>query len=209
MKWSTRTPIVRYFYETLSGLFQLHQRGIVNTCIHPGSLLIVAKSRADSDSLPDEDGTEAVLCPLRTAKKLKDRVYVAPEVWEDVDNLNTPEADIWALAASFLLGLLNVPDKGRFKVTAPMHQTIQTSIRDKCQRGAMSEPLAALMLRMLAWDPRDRPTAGEALDSEAWLLVREEKQRAEDGRKRKRQERMQPASDGEKRVRVISPEVDA
>ncbi|KAL7967240.1 hypothetical protein HDV63DRAFT_396526 [Trichoderma sp. SZMC 28014] len=213
MKVSTR---LRYFYETLSGLSQLHQEGFVHTSIHPDSLLIVPnkeqqyQSRADSGSLSGNMGREAVLLPcLEGAKERNDHISVAPEVWQDFDSIRTPQADIWALAASWLVGIVHAPLKGCFKITESDHQAMQRSLREQRRIGKLSEPLETLVLQMLAWDPRDRPTADEALASEAWLPVLEEKQRAEDSRKRKRQERMQLAADGEKRVRVISPEVDA
>ncbi|UKZ47600.1 hypothetical protein TrVGV298_001823 [Trichoderma virens] len=65
-------------------------------------------------------------------------------------------------------------------------------------------PFTALLRKMLAWDPQDRPTVTEALASDAWQLVWTEKQKDEDKKKQKRKAKMQ--SDGAKRVRVLSPQ---
>lgn len=194
-----------YFHQTLSGLNELHKQRIVHKNIVPESLLILADtdltSSMDSHSLPRK---AVISLYMQRLEKPEASVCVAPEVWEDVETLNDTEADVWALAASWLCAFIQVPSN--IKITKTSYKTLCRSIDLQFKEGYIEEPLLALLLRMLAWEPRDRPSVQEALEDEAWesisvqKLAKLETERADIKRKL-----VEHHPENTKRARILSP----
>lgn len=191
-----------YLHQTLLALAELHDQQLVHGNIRPGSLLIMGdKLRLDSETL----STQKVVLSLsmrRVEKMVSSRanVCVAPEVWQNggaTTDLDGIKLDIWAIASSWIYAFGTPPN--RKIATKDDHEWLQSQVN----RLSKSTPFIDLLQKMLAWEPRDRPTVAEALASDAWHLVQTMKQEMEDQKTQKRKAEMQ--SDGVKRVRVLSP----
>ncbi|KAL7941131.1 kinase-like domain-containing protein [Trichoderma barbatum] len=190
------------FYQTLTGLAELHQQEIAHGNISPKSLLILAEAE------PVSLARRAVVSVNMHKRKKEPEasVCVAPEIWETKSDgdLDETKLDIWALAVSWLFAF-TVPPKN-LKMTKQTYGGIKTTLDTQTKKGFIKEPLNKLLRKMLAWEPQDRPNATEALKDEVWKPIREERQGKEDFRKRRRQEKMQTLDSGVKRVRVLSPD---
>ncbi|EHK22556.1 uncharacterized protein TRIVIDRAFT_200858 [Trichoderma virens Gv29-8] len=212
LPWSKLAADMRllYLHQTLLGLAELHGQGLVHGNIRPGSLLILGdttrKLRLNTKTL----ATQKVVLSLSMSqidKKMFHRtsICVAPEVWQNggaTAELDRTKLDIWALASSWLYAFAT-PKHGNI-VTSDTHRRLQGHLGKISEVYHHLAPFTALLRKMLAWDPQDRPTVTEALASDAWQLVWTEKQKDEDKKKQKRKAKMQ--SDGAKRVRVLSPQ---
>jgi serine/threonine protein kinase len=205
VKISTNTRLL-YFYQTLTGLAELHRQDITHGNILPGSLLILADTKgdptSDSRSLPKR---AAISLYIRRLEKPNASVCVAPEVWKPEEDLDESKADIWALAASWLFAFVRPPSN--IKITQESYHTLQKTLDNQSKKGFIPDPFATLLRQMLAWDPQDRPSAADALANETWGPVLTHGRSLEDDRKRKRMEKMQNSSTHTRRVRVLSPDV--
>ncbi|KAH6605372.1 hypothetical protein Trco_007079 [Trichoderma cornu-damae] len=202
-----------YLHQTLLGLANLHRQGLVHGNIRPGSLLVLGDAkhapRADAEALETK---RAAICfsMSRVEKKMFDatRICIPPEVWQNkraTARLDEAKGDVWALAASWLYAFILPPST--FKVaTRQDHLQMQAQLDRQVRQNSSLEPFVALLRRMLAWEPQHRPSAAEALESDAWQSVWADKQRTEERKKRKRTAQMRP--DGVRRVRVLSPNIE-
>ncbi|KAM0245757.1 hypothetical protein ACHAQJ_010474 [Trichoderma viride] len=204
-RWGKESPStrLRYFYQTLVGLNQLHQDKIVHGNIRPESLLILADTKctlsADHHSLPKK--AVISLC-MRRIEEPWTSICVAPEVWKNLENLAT-EADVWALAASWLFTFVQEPVDT--KITRTTYSNLKRTLDDQSEQGRIKEPFLALLRRMLAWEPQDRPSTKEALEDATWKSILAQQQVQKDDQKRKRIEQMQHHPGDPKRARVLSP----
>ncbi|KAL7921793.1 kinase-like domain-containing protein [Trichoderma austrokoningii] len=196
-----------YFYQTLSGLSELHEHGIVHGNILPESLLLLTERSAD-DTEDKSSKRAVILISMKRLKKHDPSICVAPELWKPgkQKGLDKTKADIWALAASWLLAFLRPPKNTT--INEDSYRTLQKSLDDQVERKKMSESLAELLRRMLAWDPQSRPSAQAALADKVWEPIVARMTEAEGDRKRKRKEKMKVPDGIDKRVRVLSPETD-
>ncbi|KAH8165107.1 hypothetical protein CIB48_g3129 [Xylaria polymorpha] len=197
-QWRGLEPItcLDYFRQTLSGLGKIHDMGLVHGNIRPKSLMIISPSKAAISSavrarkygVPDHAG-----------------YWVAPEVWTSSEEAPySSKVDVWALAASWLRCFL-VPPAGIVKVSEGIHRAIVKALEERCRLQVISEHLRNLLLSMLAWDPRDRPSVEDLLIHTAWEPLRRRGQEMDDRRRRDREEKMTTPADGVKKVRVLSP----
>lgn len=201
-----------YFYQTLSGLSALHEQGLVHGNIRPTSLLILANTTHKSYTTTKALSTKKAVLSLSMSqmeRKPSDttRICIAPEAWERINsrsttNLDMTKLDIWALATSWLYTFMRPPDNFKI-VTERDYLQMQGQVQYRIKRLSFLQPFAPLLNQMLAWEPERRPSAAEALASNAWQPVWDEKRRREDKTKQKRKAKVQ--SDGVKRVRVLSP----
>lgn len=196
-----------YFYQTLSGLSELHEHGIVHGSISPESLLLLAETLADA-SEDKSSRRAAILLNMKQPEKHDPSICVAPELWqpEKRKGLDKTKVDIWALAASWLFAFLR-PPKGT-TITKDTYRILQSSLDEQVKQKFISEPLAELLRRMLAWDPKNRSSARAALIDKVWEPIVAQMKEAEGDRKRKRKEKMQVPDGADKRVRVLSPDSD-
>lgn len=206
VKIETNTRLL-YFYQTLLGLAELHRQDIAHGNILPESLLILGDTKDASTASDRSLSKQAVisLC-IRRLEKPDASVCVAPEVWENQNQINETKADIWALAASWLFAFVRPPNN--IKITKESYHTLQKTLDAQIKKGFIKDPFVTLLRQMLAWDPQQRPSATEALADKAWESVLAHKRSVEDKRKRKRAENTQHSSTQVRRVRVLSPDFD-
>ncbi|KAL7903970.1 kinase-like domain-containing protein [Trichoderma velutinum] len=196
------------FYETLSGLVELHQCGIIHGNILPESLLILTE--LESTTKGQSPPTRAFI-PLKIHKRKEKpdaSVYVAPEVWESAKDseLDETKLDIWAIASSWLCAFVLLPTN--LKIKQQSYRVLQLTLDDQYRKGRIKEPLYKLLCRMLAWEPQDRPSAADALADEAWKPIRDKIQQDEISRKRRRAKIMEGCDSDAKKVRLLSPDPD-
>lgn len=207
VKIDTNTHLL-YLFQTLTGLSEIHRQDIIHGNILPESLLILADTKGEPlpgvNSLPKKAAISLNIRPL--GKKPSASVCVAPEVWKSKENLDQFKADIWSLAASWLFAFMRPPSGVR--ITKEPYHTLQKTLDSRCERGFIPDPFATLLRQMLAWDPKDRPSAEEALANKAWVPVLAHGQSIADDRKRKRTEQTQSSSTQIRRARVLSPDVN-
>lgn len=83
--------------------------------------------------------------------------------------------DIWSLAYTWLWTISRLPDWNRppqCRMDARRHGRLLDLLGRETSRGKISRSLAGLLRRMLAFDPDERPTAGEALaEEDVWAAV--------------------------------------
>ncbi|KAL7961596.1 kinase-like domain-containing protein [Trichoderma compactum] len=211
LPWSKLRTKMRlfYFHQTLLGLAEIHEQDLAHGNIRPGSLLILSgtthKIRLNAKTLATQKAVIS-LSMSRVEKKMFDatRICVAPEVWQNQEatrDLDKTKLDIWALASSWLYAFAK-PNDSKI-ATENTHRWLQNQV-DRTFRSNPDLVLFGNLLRkMLAWEPQDRPTAAEALASDAWQLVWAEKEKEKGKKEQKRKAKMQ--LDGAKRVRVLSP----
>ncbi|KAL7921220.1 kinase-like domain-containing protein [Trichoderma austrokoningii] len=139
-------------------------------------------------------------------KKPSASVCVAPEVWKsNKKDLDYLKADIWSLAASWLFAFVRPPSG--IRIIKESYHTLHKTLDSQNERGFIPDSFATLLRQMLAWDPKDRPSAEEALVHQAWVPVLAHGQLIADDRKRKRIEQTQNSSIQTRRARVLSPDV--
>ncbi|KAL7928494.1 hypothetical protein V8C35DRAFT_231786 [Trichoderma chlorosporum] len=190
------------FHQTLLGLAELHSQNMTSGMILPESLLILPELK---DQIPSERAF--ISLNMQERKKKPNRsVYVAPEVWENRHEqiLDETKLDIWALALSWICVFITPPE--RMKIRRETYVSLQKTIDSLFEDGEIDEPFANLLRRMVAWAPHARPSAADALADEVWKH-NDQKQEAEDSRKRSKTETIQDdgVEKGTKRVRVVSP----
>ncbi|KAK4074764.1 uncharacterized protein Triagg1_4913 [Trichoderma aggressivum f. europaeum] len=211
LPWSKLGTEMRlfYFHQTLLGLAQIHEQDLAHGNIRPGSLLILGdathKLRLNPKS-PAKNKAVISLSMSRVEKKMFDatRICVAPEVWQNQEatrDLDKTKLDIWALASSWLYAFAK-PNDSKI-ATENNHRWLQNRVDGTFKSNPDLALFGSLLSKMLAWKPQDRPTAAEALASDAWQLVWAEKEKEKGKKEQKRKAKMQ--LDGAKRVRVLSP----
>ncbi|KAK1252831.1 hypothetical protein MKX08_004018 [Trichoderma sp. CBMAI-0020] len=177
-----------YFYQTLTGLAELHQRRMFHGRIIPESLLLVEDAK---DATPGK--MSAFLSLPIGPEKHSTSVCTAPEILTvgtgKTDNF---KADVWALAASWLFAFLKVPES--VQMDSEAYHTLRISVQEQVSKGSIQEPFVGLLRQMLAWAPQDRPSIVEALEHEVWQPFKED-------RKRKRLEGIQDAGVGSKKAK--------
>ncbi|KAK4169449.1 putative serine threonine protein kinase [Cladorrhinum sp. PSN259] len=225
MPWAELDFVQRlsYFHQTLAGLIKLHERDIYHGRIRPNSLLIMPgttslHSRERDSPIPETTHhlpTKAVISPAVSAqpygKPSHPECWIAPEVWTSTaENPCTAKTDIWALAASWLPAFVIVPSDVR--INKRTYRVMIKTVEDQHRKGKISTAFRNLLLKMLAWDPKDRPSAEEALDHDAWAPFLMERELRGERVRRDRNKRIQDAKlgavGGIKKVRVLSPEVE-
>lgn len=193
------------FYQTLTGLAELHQQNIIHGNILPESLLIFAEPELMTEGKSPPQRAVISLNMRKRKKKPEASVCVAPEIWESQneydEELDETKVDIWGLAASWLYAF-TVPPK-KLKMTKQTDSGLDATLDAQCEQGYIKEPLAKLLRRMLSWEPQYRPSSADALTDEVWKPIKDQQQEEEDSRKRKRADMIKS---GDKRVRVLSPD---
>ncbi|UKZ58334.1 hypothetical protein TrVGV298_012202 [Trichoderma virens] len=205
VKIDTHTRLL-YFYQTLTGLAELHRHDVVHGNILPESLLILPG--IESTAMIDRNLPRKAVISLcmRQPDKPNPSVCVAPEIWANRDPVDKAKADVWALAASWLFAFVRPP--GSIKITPVSYQALQKTLDSQTKKGFINEPFAALLRQMLAWEPRDRPSAAELLADTIWESVLAHTRSVEDTKKRKRMENIQHSPNQTRRVRLLSPDVN-
>ncbi|KKO99133.1 hypothetical protein THAR02_08767 [Trichoderma harzianum] len=195
------------FYQTLIGLAELHRQKIIHGNILPESLLILTESEPiTKGQFPSKRAV--ISLNMRKRKKNPDEsVCIAPEVWENGNDqeLDETKLDIWALATSWLFAFTVPPEN--VKIKKKSYGGLKITLDTQAKNGFIKKPLVRLLRRMLALEPQDRPSATDALADEVWKPIKDQKQEEKDSRKRKRAETIKGDSK-DKRVRVLSPDVD-
>lgn len=204
---------IGYLYQTLCGLDEIHTKGMIHGRIRPTCLLILPRptSSVPSTASPQSLPTGAAISPAISShsyEKSRHALWVAPEVSNSTEDNpdTTKKADIWALAASWLEAFAAVPNN--IAINAKSFRQILKTLDTLHQKGKITKPFHRLLLRMLAWNPEDRPTTAEALSHVAWAPVRREMELQEDHNRREREDRIQGPDNGAKKVRVLSPDVE-
>ncbi|KAL7899171.1 hypothetical protein HDV63DRAFT_372502 [Trichoderma sp. SZMC 28014] len=198
---------LRYFYQTLQGLAELHQQHSTHGCILPDSLVFRERelpSSKDHGGLLREAGISLSL----QLNKFHGSACAAPEIWDNQKDLDQTKVDIWALAASWLLTYMDPIDD--IRVTEPGFG-IRESLDDLLNEGMITESLFHLMGKMLSWKPEGRPSAKEVLANKAWEPIWEQERAENANKKRGRMQEMQQhhSEVGEpKKVKVVSPNND-
>ncbi|KAL7805753.1 kinase-like domain-containing protein [Trichoderma gracile] len=203
--WAEIQPKTRllFFYQTLVGLAELHRRGLTHGNIEPGSLFVLP-SIQPSPTVDRSVPKRAVLslCMKQTAT-LSPRIYVAPEIWSHT-SVDRVKADIWALGASWLPAFFQLPSG--VKVTKDSYNKLQKNIDAHTKKRLINAHFAALLRKMLAWEPSDRPGAEELLADVLWQPVLARARSIEASKKRKRMERIHQSFTRPRRVRLLSPD---
>lgn len=149
----------------LEGISALHARGIIHRDVTLRNILVLSF-----------DPPRAVLCDYGKAIEAvtSTTTTLAPEVWTVAkDGPYNSKIDIWAYGYALLpiLGI-NCPIRGR--ITREHHLTILDKLHAHWEASAEDGPLVDLILGLLAWDPKERLSAEEALRHHCWSLIGEE-----------------------------------
>ncbi|KAL7893622.1 kinase-like domain-containing protein [Trichoderma sp. SZMC 28014] len=196
-----------FFYQTLVGLAELHRQNIVHGHLVPESLLIFTEPESMAESKSPTQRAVISINMRKRKKKPEASVCIAPEIWESQieqnEKLDETKIDIWGLAASWLYAFMLPPKE--LKITKQTDGELRQSLDDHLKQGNIKEPLAKLLHRMLSSEPQDRPSSADALADEVWRPIKDQQQKEEDCRKRKRADMMKSE---DKRVRVLSPDLD-
>ncbi|KAL6880020.1 kinase-like domain-containing protein [Trichoderma longibrachiatum] len=203
--WSEIQPTTRllFFYQTLVGLAELHRQGVTHGNIEPGSLFVLP-SIQPSPSIDRSVPKKAVLSLyMKQTDTPRPSIYVAPEIWR-LATVDRAKADIWALGASWLPAFFQLP--GGVKVTKDSYNTLQKNIDAQTKKRLIKGPFAALLRKMLAWEPSDRPGAEELLADAVWQPVLARARSIEASKKRKRMDRIHQSFTRPRRARLLSPD---
>ncbi|KAK4231492.1 putative serine threonine protein kinase [Podospora fimiseda] len=224
MPWAQLDFVERlgYFYQTLSGLIKLHKKEIYHGRIRPISLLIMPETSPlpteressalkPSHHLPAKAVISPAVSPKPYGKPSHPECWVAPEVYTSTaETPCTTKMDIWALAASWLPAFVVVPSN--VKINQRTYRVMIKTVEDQHQKAKITGAFRNLLLKMLAWDPEERPTGEEALAHDAWAPFLMQKELHGERMRRERNKRIQDAKlgaiEGVKKVRVLSPEVE-
>ncbi|KAM0253301.1 hypothetical protein ACHAQJ_007355 [Trichoderma viride] len=210
MPWDGVKPDSRslYFYQSLLGLSEIHQKGITHGHISPRSLLILTETERRVSAHDACRHKKAVISlSMRQSKKHNEGLCIPPEAVGRRNGLDGAKADIWALAVSWLSALAG--PQGNTNITENLYANLLRTLDKLGEEDLVEGPLVALIRKMLDWEPQNRPSAIDALNHEAWKPVLEQKQVMEEDRKRKRIDLMQHHKNKKsqkKKVGLLSPE---
>ncbi|CAN8100210.1 unnamed protein product [Discula destructiva] len=150
------------FRQVLQGLVTLHAAGIMHRDISPNNLLVFSIQppvAAICDFGKSKRGTTGVQASLGP------QVFTAPEPGRgEYSNA----IDVFSMGLSMLATFKGVRWPGPLSAPDNHAQVLAhlASLHD-----SIPDDLVALLRSMLAWDPTERPTAGEALAHRVWQQV--------------------------------------
>jgi serine/threonine protein kinase len=165
-----------------AALQYMHNAGEVHLDVKPSNIVMAVAPRLIDLSIarPFADAA-AIRVPIGTDQ------YMAPEQCDPRAHAGAigPPADVWGLGATLyhaIAGVVPVPrPRGAGASDDPSVRFPQLHARPAFLPARVPEPLAALVMRMLAEAPAERPSAGEASTVLAELvetLVRKGRRRA-------------------------------
>ncbi|GAP89017.1 putative serine threonine protein kinase [Rosellinia necatrix] len=218
-----------YFHQTLKGLGELHNKGLIHGQLRPESLVLVPTQENPQEGsmnreipplshdleLPPYPPMTAAISDLHWAKASLYRddkpdsagAWVAPEVWTSSAKAPyTNKADIWGLAMSWLPTFVQIP--ADVKMTRANFGKIQATVKSVLKKGHITKPFCNLVLSMLAWDPDDRPSIRDVLANEVWVDLQRRKESEQEMVRMEREKRLQDPGPNAKKVRLLSPEAE-
>ncbi|MBW3618984.1 MAG: protein kinase [Actinobacteria bacterium] len=137
----------------LSVLEEAHAQGVVHRDIKPSNVLV-----SDEGARVTDFGIAAILdetALTRTGMAMGSPSYIAPEQAKGEDP--APTADLWGLGATLYYALTGRAPFERQRAIATVHAVVN----EPHEPIDGSHPLAALVDRLLAKDPADRPAVHE------------------------------------------------
>ncbi|KAI1191942.1 kinase-like domain-containing protein [Nemania serpens] len=216
-----------YFHQTLKGLDELHDKGLIHGQLRPESLVLVPTqenhqggnlnqklSPLSHDSPPYPPMTAAIsdlgwakASLYRDSKPYNTGAWVAPEVWiSSTEAPYTNKADIWGLAMSWLPAYVQIP--ADVKLTRTNFGKIQATVKSVFKKGHITKPFCDLLLSMLAWDPDDRPSIQDILANKVWIDLQRRKESEQEMTRMERERRLRDIGPDAKKVRVLSPQAE-
>jgi serine/threonine protein kinase len=146
--------------------------GIMHRDIRPANMLQLSSKPA-----------QAAICDFGKAIEAESSKYtaigpvhtVAPEVWDIAyQGAYTRSIDIWAFgyAIAEILRCPGAYNCGNPAITRERHETILEALRIHARQDPEDDDLVDLAIWMLAWQPKLRPTAAEALKHKCWAPIR-------------------------------------
>ncbi len=145
--------------QVADGLAAAHAAGVVHRDVKPGNVLIADDGRV---KLTDFGVSRAVddVQLTRTGLIAGTPAFMSPEVARGQNP--TPASDVFALGATLYAAVEGQPPFGLDDNAYALLHKVATGVVDPPQRAG---PLTALLMRLLAADPDDRPTAAQARDA--------------------------------------------
>ena len=187
--------------EVCAGLAHAHERGIIHRDIKPHNILLDEKGHArvtDFGVARALDTTGAT----RTGFFLGTVLYSSPEQLQG--HKVTPKSDVYSFGATLYQAATGEPPFTGHTPIEIASQHVSKGPTPPRERGAeVNRNMEALILRCLAKDPEDRPTAEEVRSGlEAEILLA----RATQPRDRKASAASQPRGRTHETARYVSPE---
>lgn len=145
--------------QVADGLAAAHQAGVVHRDVKPGNVLIGEDGRV---KLTDFGVSRAVddVQLTRTGLIAGTPAFLAPEVARG--EAPTAASDVFALGATLYAAVEGTPPFGLDdNAYALLHKVATGRVTPPVQAG----PLTATLMRLLAMDPAERPTAAQARDA--------------------------------------------
>ncbi|MBB4892069.1 serine/threonine-protein kinase [Streptomyces olivoverticillatus] len=159
--------------QTASGLAAAHRQGIVHRDVKPGNLMLGADGTlkiGDFGIARFVDETSAAL--TRAGQIVGTSTYLAPE--RALGRTAGPESDVYALGCVLYQLLTGRPPFWDENPTALLYMHVdQAPVPPSQRRGDVPQPFERQLLRMLAKEPAERPTAQEVADFFAGSAWRE------------------------------------
>ncbi|PNP44479.1 hypothetical protein TGAMA5MH_03784 [Trichoderma gamsii] len=163
-------------------------------------------SQSNGDSQPKRAAIFPLFQSLEQSRERDPDLCTAPEALDDHGEIDRAKADIWALAASWLMTYLKSPSHTKRR-TQP-HKKIEEILNKLGQsESSPSLPFMDLLRKMLALDPQKRPNATEALGHIVWEPILKQKTEIENRKKRKRDGELQQ-SDRRVKFKRLSLDMD-
>jgi hypothetical protein len=151
--------------QVADGLAAAHAAGVIHRDIKPGNILLAEDGRAKISDFGVSRAVDDVQL-TRTGMIAGTPAFLAPEVARGQDP--TSKSDVFALGATLYAAVEGEPPFGLDdNPYALLHKVATGQVRPPQQAG----PLTALLMRLLANDPVDRPTASEAREALAAIAA--------------------------------------
>ena len=196
----------KLFWQLLEGIEFLHSINVMHRDIKPLNMAVVSTSASRPEARLIDFGMAQIGLESNSYTSGTGS-YLAPEMWAGAEGRTrdnyTEKVDIFAFGLSMYQFLCHQPcdwDRADMDANGYINKSLLTEIEKRLCESHNFPPLIQVVLPFIDWDPRDRPSAKEALEQQRGIEHQRQKKdmtnRAEDITDHRREDEKDGAENG-------------